>query len=216
MSEISLSLNNTIPTVTLGTVKDKSNCPADKNELLMPKTSFDKDSLNKVSLKASKNIPSTSIEFKDEKAHKNDSLVSAVTHGALIKGAIYGGQYLGAGIAVGLGSKSAAFNVVPNIARNSVSLLKTPSVASKAAIIGLTAGAVGLGIGVAKGAIDGVIVNSVPSKKLAIGAMATTSALASLPAFKISKTVGVICVASSIAMGAYYGNYVYDKSKNSK
>ncbi len=157
--------------------------------------------------------PAKGISFSTEPKKERSSLYKSVTEGAKISGIISGAEYFAAGAIVGFGVQSKFLNFIPDISKAVPKFIGVTNPVAKAAAIGLTAGAIGLTIGIAKGGAEGAIVNMTPSKGFAMAAMATTGALTAIPAFKINKAVGIIAVGANAAFGIYYGAHIFDKAK---
>ncbi|MEK7434503.1 MAG: hypothetical protein AABZ74_15330 [Cyanobacteriota bacterium] len=195
-----------IPNNKLSIIDTEKNTPEKKIK------TFSSDTVN-TNLPASSKNEIKNISLSDEPKKGKIELYKSVEEGVKIKGTLFGLQYMAAGAAVGLGYQSKLLNVVPNIAKNAPNLLKVSAKYPKVAIIALSAGAVGFGIGSLKGSVDGIIINYAPSKNVAMIACAATSALVSIPALKISKTVGVASIAVGAGFGLVYGSHIYDKVK---
>ena len=210
---------NTIGTIKLDNINIKvipnNKLPiadTEKNTLDPKIKTFSSDTVN-TNIPASGKIEIKNISLSDEPKKGKIELYKSIQEGAKIKGTMFGLQYMDTGAALGLGYQSKLLNVVPNIAKNAPNILKVTQKYPKAAIIAISAGAVGVGIGSLKGAVDGIIINYAPSKNVAMIASAATSALVSIPALKISKTVGIASIALGAGFGLVYGSHIYDKVK---
>jgi hypothetical protein len=169
------------------------------------------DNLSKISPAKGK-VPSGSVTFSKEPPNNNKFLKS-VAEGARIKGAIFGVEYMAAGAALGLGYKAAILKFVPEMAKNAPKYIGATGTLPKVLIIGGSSALIGLSLGTVKGAVDGAITGVSPSKGVAMGALAVTSALVMLPAFKISRAAGIVSVALGAVGGAFYGSHIYDKAR---